>query len=105
MRTNRCRIYQSRSIQTQQQTQHLQPQIPKLPLRQDWMLRFIQRHPNLRVKLGRRVEAQRMNGVTKQVLKGWFDAYKSLTTELKIENYNTYVIFLITMCLILLKSG
>ncbi|OBT91293.1 hypothetical protein VE01_10706, partial [Pseudogymnoascus verrucosus] len=38
----------------------------------------------------RRVEAQRMNGVTKQVLKGWFDAYKSLITELKIENYNTY---------------
>jgi len=32
-----------------------------------------------------------MNRVTKQVLKGWFDAYKSLTTELKIENYNTYV--------------
>jgi hypothetical protein len=31
-----------------------------------------------------------MNGVTKQVLKGWFDAYKSLITELKIENYNTY---------------
>jgi hypothetical protein len=31
-----------------------------------------------------------MNGVTKQVLKGWFNAYKSLTTELKIKNYNTY---------------
>jgi hypothetical protein len=24
------------------------------------------------------------------VLKGWFDAYKSVITELKIENYNTY---------------
>ena len=31
-----------------------------------------------------------MNGVTKQVLRGWFDAYKSLITEQKIENYNTY---------------
>ncbi|PQM43923.1 hypothetical protein VE01_10819 [Pseudogymnoascus verrucosus] len=31
-----------------------------------------------------------MNGVTKQVLKGWFDAYKGLITEQKIENYNTY---------------
>jgi len=31
-----------------------------------------------------------MNGVTKEVLKAWFDAYKSLITELKIENYNTY---------------
>jgi hypothetical protein len=31
-----------------------------------------------------------MNGVIKQVLKGWFDAYKSLTTELKIETHNTY---------------
>jgi hypothetical protein len=31
-----------------------------------------------------------MNGVIKQVLKGWFDAYKSVITELKIKNYNTY---------------
>jgi len=31
-----------------------------------------------------------MNGVTKEVLKAWFNAYKSLITELKIENYNTY---------------
>jgi hypothetical protein len=31
-----------------------------------------------------------MNGVTKQVLKGWFDVYKSLITEQKIKNYNTY---------------
>jgi hypothetical protein len=31
-----------------------------------------------------------MNGVIKQVLKGWFDAYKSLTTEQKIENHNIY---------------
>jgi hypothetical protein len=31
-----------------------------------------------------------MNGVTKQVLKGWFDAYKSLIIELKIETHNTY---------------
>ena len=27
---------------------------------------------------------------TKEVLKGWFNACKSLITELKIENYNTY---------------
>jgi hypothetical protein len=96
VRTNRCRIYQGRGTQQQQQqqTQELQPQlqlqIPKLPLRQDWVPRFIQRHPNLCVKLGRRVEAQKMNGVTKQVLKAWFDAYKSLIIEQKIENYNTY---------------
>jgi hypothetical protein len=31
-----------------------------------------------------------MNGVTKEVLKGWFEAYKSLKIELKIENHNTY---------------
>ncbi|KFY28081.1 hypothetical protein V491_00637, partial [Pseudogymnoascus sp. VKM F-3775] len=38
----------------------------------------------------RRVEAQRMNGATKEVLRRWFDAYKRLKTEQKIENYNTY---------------
>jgi hypothetical protein len=93
VRSNKCRVFQPQlqHLQQQPQTQQLQPQIPpKLPLGQDWVPRFIQRHPNLRVKLGRRVEAQRMNGVTKQVLKGWFDAYKSLITEQKIENYNTY---------------
>jgi len=31
-----------------------------------------------------------MNGVTKEVLRGWFDVYKSLTTILKIENHNIY---------------
>ena len=31
-----------------------------------------------------------MNGVIKEVLNGWFEAYKSLKTELKIENHNTY---------------
>ena len=86
VRTNRRRVYQSHL-----QTQQLQPQIPKLPLGQEWVPRFIQRHPNLCVKLGQRVEAQRMNGVTKEVLRRWwFDAYKSLKTEQKIENYNTY---------------
>ena len=90
VRTNRRRMYQSH-LQTQQpQTQQQQLQIPKLSLGQDWVPRFIQRHLHLCVKLGHRVEAQRMNGVTKQVLKAWFDAYKSLITELKIENYNTY---------------
>ena len=77
-----------------QPTEQLQPQqqlqIPKLSLGQDWVPRFIQRHLHLCVKLGHRVEAQRMNGVTKQVLKAWFDAYKSLKTEQKIENYSTY---------------
>ncbi|KFY69228.1 hypothetical protein V496_00416, partial [Pseudogymnoascus sp. VKM F-4515 (FW-2607)] len=38
----------------------------------------------------RRVKAQRMNRVTKEVLKGWFDTYKSLIIELKIETHNTY---------------
>ncbi|KFZ15833.1 hypothetical protein V501_02525 [Pseudogymnoascus sp. VKM F-4519 (FW-2642)] len=99
VRSNKCRVFQPQQPQQPQQQhlqQHLQQQPqtqqlqPKLPLGQDWVPRFIQRHPNLRVKLGRRVEAQRMNGVTKQVLKGWFDAYKSLITELKIETHNTY---------------
>jgi hypothetical protein len=31
-----------------------------------------------------------MNGVTKEVLRGWFSAYKSLITELKIKTHNTY---------------
>ncbi|KFY13187.1 hypothetical protein V491_06483 [Pseudogymnoascus sp. VKM F-3775] len=66
VRTNRRRVYQSH-LQTQQPQQ---PQIPRFPLGQSWLPQFIKRHPHLRVKLGRRVEAQRMNGATKDVLGG-----------------------------------
>jgi hypothetical protein len=31
-----------------------------------------------------------MNRVTKEVLKAWFNIYKSLIIEQKIKNYNTY---------------
>ena len=31
-----------------------------------------------------------MNGVTKQVVVDWFDAYKDLITRLGIENHNMY---------------
>jgi hypothetical protein len=100
IRSKKCRVFQPQQQAPSQQTlqvqqpqlipQLQQTQIPKLPLGQEWLPRFIKRYPHLQVKLGRRVKAQRMNGVTKQVLKGWFDAYKSLTTELKIKNYNIY---------------
>ena len=46
---------------------------PHLPLGQDWVPRFIQRHPHLTIAIGRRIESVRMDGATKPVLDAWFE--------------------------------
>src|ERR1700742_4177807 len=51
IRTNRCRVFEP--------TQPFESEhIPDFPLGQDWVPRFIQRHPHLKVQTGRRIEAQ-----------------------------------------------
>jgi hypothetical protein len=64
--------------------------IPNYQLGQNWVPRFIQRHPHLRVVIGRRIESVRMDRATKEVLGEWFDAYKKLVLEEKIAQENTY---------------
>ena len=91
IRADRCRIFQLPNQLHNQLHQLTQlEQIPNFPLGQDWVPRFIKRHPHLQVRLGRRIEAQRMSGVTKQVVMGWFDAYKDLVTRLHIQEHNVY---------------
>jgi hypothetical protein len=62
----------------------------RLPLGQDWVPRFIKRHPHLAVVIGRRIESVRMDGATKPVLDAWFDAYRTVIQEYKIMQENTY---------------
>src|ERR1700710_277816 len=63
---------------------------PRFQLGQDWVPRFIQRHPYLKVVIGRRIESVRMDGATKEILGEWFDVYRSLIMKEKIEPENTY---------------
>ena len=42
----------------------------------DWVPRFIQRHPQIKSVIGRRIEAVRMDSVKKDTLKAWFDAFQ-----------------------------
>ena len=63
---------------------------PQYTLGQDWVPRFIFRHPHLTVAIGRRIESVRMDGATKEVLNAWFDAYQKVVQECKITQENTY---------------
>ncbi|PQM43456.1 hypothetical protein VC83_09583 [Pseudogymnoascus destructans] len=90
IRVNRCRVFEL-SHPNSQHAQHTHHEdIPNFPLGQDWVPRFIKRHPHLQIQLGRRVETQRMSGVTKDVLTGWFDTYKDLVARLGIQEHNVY---------------
>jgi hypothetical protein len=83
IRMNRCRVFEP--------TQLFEPErISDFPLGQDWVPRFIQRHPHLKVRIGRRIEAQRMDGVTVPVVNAWFDALKDILTRMKIKENNIY---------------
>ena len=61
-----------------------------LKLGQDWVPRFVQRHPHLKVVIGRRIESVRMDGATKSTIDAWFVAYEEIVRTLNIKPYNTY---------------
>lgn len=63
---------------------------PPYTLGQDWVPRFIQRHPHLTVVIGRRIESVRMDGATKEVLGAWFDAFRGMVQEHGIKQENSY---------------
>ena len=63
---------------------------PQFTLGQDWVPRFIIRHPNLSVVIGRRIESVRMDGATKPVLEAWFNAYEKMVQKEGIKPENTY---------------
>jgi hypothetical protein len=63
---------------------------PQFTLGQDWVPRFILRHPHLTVVIGRRIESVRMDGATKPVLEAWFDAYNKVVQKEGIMQENTY---------------
>ena len=61
-----------------------------LLLGQDWVPRFVQRHPHLRVVIGRRIESVRMDGAIKSVIDAWFVVYDEIVKTQNIKPHNTY---------------
>ena len=64
--------------------------LPQFKLGKEWVPRFIQRYPHLKVVIGRRIDSVRMDGATKPVLGKWFDAYQGIVQEFKILEKNIY---------------
>jgi DDE superfamily endonuclease/Tc5 transposase DNA-binding domain len=56
----------------------------------DWVPRFIQRHPNLKAVVGRRIEISRMSGANTDAFNKWFDAVKMVVDRFDIEVENIY---------------
>jgi hypothetical protein len=63
---------------------------PQYKLGQDWVPRFIKRHPHLKVVIGRRIDSVRIDGTTIPVLEAWFNAYQDVVQQFKILEKNTY---------------
>jgi len=89
IRSNRYRVFNSIEPQSQPQPTQIE-HFPDFPLGQDWVPRFIQRHPQLKIQQGRRIEAQRMNGVTEPIVEAWFDAFKDIVGRMNIDVKNIY---------------
>ena len=60
------------------------------PLGQQWVQRFLLRHPQLKSVVGARIEASRLNSSSKDVFNRWFDAFKKVKAENNIEVENIY---------------
>jgi hypothetical protein len=84
IRTKRCRIFVPG-----EPFQHSE-EIHPFPLGQDWVPRFVRRHPHLKIRQGRRIETQRMDGVTIPIVNSWFDAVKRVKEVYKIEEKDIY---------------
>ena len=63
---------------------------PQYKLGHEWVPRFIDRHPHLKVVIGRRIDSVRVDGTSKSVLEAWFNAYRHVIQEYKIEEKNIY---------------
>src|SRR5579871_4641707 len=60
------------------------------PIGKDWVRRFLNRHPDLQVKRGRRIDAARVKEVSPKKITEWFDMVKQMIHEYKIKPENMY---------------
>ena len=60
------------------------------PIGINWVLRFIQRHPQLQTTLSRAIEISRVNTITKSAMGDFFTKYQEIITKYKILLENIY---------------
>jgi len=60
------------------------------PLGEQWVLRFLRRHPQLKSVVGKRIEASRLTSSSKERLTEWFDAFKKVVKDYQIQAENVY---------------
>lgn len=87
IRVNRVRVYDPYSAVQQAMPVTL---VPRLPIGQEWVLRFIKRHDQLRSQFGRRVESARLSCATEPVITAWFDAFKDTVKRFNIQEKDIY---------------
>ena len=56
----------------------------------NWVLRFLQRHPELRTKIGRKIDSQRVNNTSPDNITRWFTDLASLKASKGIVPHNIY---------------
>ena len=56
----------------------------------DWIPRFLRRHPDLKTKVGKRIDALRVDNVNEKDLRQWFDQLHCLITRLRLTPDNMY---------------
>ena len=50
----------------------------------NWLSRFIQRHPEITSKVGKKIDTRRVNGTTPEALKAWFTQLQSIQSKYSI---------------------
>jgi len=56
----------------------------------EWVKRFLTRHPELKSKVGKSIEAARVTDASPEILTKWLEEYYRVITEYDIEPENTY---------------
>jgi hypothetical protein len=58
----------------------------------NWISRFLQRHPEIHSKVGKKIQAQRVDSITPKVLEDWFKHFKSVQERYGILPENTAIV-------------
>ena len=56
----------------------------------EWVKRFLTRHPELKSKVGKSIDAARVTDASPEILTKWLEEYNRVVTEYDIETENTY---------------
>jgi len=55
----------------------------------NWVHRFLKRHPEIHTKLGVKIDAQRLRNTTPEALEAWFEKFE-VKTEHQVEDADTW---------------